>query len=300
VNHAVLLVALIGCKNSNDDKLAVALPPAPFDEVEVDLPPGTSDLSLDDRGHLWAVPERDHVIAEIELVGTKTTVTLHPLDGVPDGLDTEALAWLGDGKFAVGTEGQAAPTASVMFGELRADGHIALGQTVALTNDQLGVELTINHGVEGLCGHGDDLIVGIESFGTYPNGSRWAPLVRMHAGVVTRVQKLLLTSDRGKISALFCTFEPDGTADVLAIERHYGVSRIIAFTAPPTATEITPQVALDLWPIVRDRYHEKLNLEGIVKLADGRWVLVNDNQGAHVEGPTKLFVFPVQAQPRTD
>jgi hypothetical protein len=101
----------------------------------------------------------------------------------------------------------------------------------------------------------------------------------------------MLTSDQGKISALFCTFSPDGTADVLAIERHYGVSRIISFTAPPDATDITPKVALDLWPIVRDRYHEKLNLEGIVKLADGRWVLVNDNQGANVEGPTKLFVF---------
>ena len=64
-----------------------------------------------------------------------------------------------------------------------------------------------------------------------------------------------------------------------------------SFTAPPTATEITAKVALDLWPVVRDRYHEKLNLEGIVKLADGRWVLVNDNQSKTVDGPTKLLVL---------
>ena len=52
--------------------------------------------------------------------------------------------------------------------------------------------------------------------------------------------------------------------------------------------------------MVRDRYNERLNLEGIVQLADGRWVLVNDNQGTNVEGPTKLFVFPTPAQPQTD
>ena len=88
-----------------------------------------------------------------------------------------------------------------------------------------------------------------------------------------------------------CTTNADGTADVLAIERHYGVSRIIHFVATPGAADIAATLVLDLEPTVRDKFHDKLNLEGIVRLTDGRWVLVNDNQGSRVEGPTKLFVL---------
>ena len=291
-----MLALLVACKKHDADHhaTAVAQPPLPFDELEVALPPGTSDLALDDHGHLWSIAERDREIDEIVLTEKPFAVTIvkHPMDGVPDGLDTESVAWLRDGTFAIGTEGQNDPTASVMNGALQPNGHIAVTPGVALTSEQLGVELTVNHGAEGLCGHGDDMLVGIESFAKLPDGTRWSPIVRMHAGAVVGVQKLWLTSSKGKISALSCRFAADGSADVIAIERHYGVSRIITFTAPAGSTaDITPKVALDLWPIVRDVYHEKLNLEGIVKLADGRWVMVNDNQGAHVEGVTELFLF---------
>ena len=290
---AAVVLAIVACHGNDDDKSAVAVPPAPFDEITIDLPPGTSDLSLDDRGHLWAVAERERVVAEIELDTQHMTAkfTRHPLDDVPDGLDTEALSWLGGGKFAVGTEGQEQATASVMYGDLLGNGHIALHPGIELTDAILGITLVRNHGVEALCGRGDDLLVGIESWGTFPDKTRWAPLVRVHAGVVTGVQKLKLTTATGKISAMTCTFAPDGTIDAIAIERHYGVSRILTFSVPLGQDLITPQVALDLWPVVRDRYHAKLNLEGIVKLPDGRWVMVNDNQGARVDGPTKLFVF---------
>ena len=288
----LVLVALAGCSKKVDDKSGVAVP-APFDEVDVDVPPGMSDLSLDDGGHLWSIAERERTVVEIELdpQHATTKVTRHPLDDVPDGVDTEALSWLGGGKFAVGTEGQEDPTATVMFGELASDGHIKLHPGIDLTDAILGVTLVKNHGVEALCGRGDDLLVGIESWGTFPDNTRWAPLVRVHAGAVTGVQKLKLTTATGKISAMTCTFAADGTIDAIAIERHYGVSRILTFSVPLGTDIITPAVALDLWPVVRDRYHGKLNLEGIVKLADGRWVLINDNQGARVDGPTKLFVF---------
>ena len=294
MKRALVLVAMLACKRTDDDpKKTTALPPTPFDEVDVDLPPGSSDLALDDRGHLWSIAERDRVISEIELTDNPiaTRVTHHPVDGVPDGVDTEAIAWLGGGKFAIGTEGQQEATAAVMFGELGTDGRIAIHPALSFTNDQLGVVMTKNHGVESLCGRGDDLLVGIESWGTLPDGGRWSPLIRLHGGAVTEIAKLRLTSDRGKLSALYCTFAPDGTADVIGIERHYGVSRILAFSDALGAKEITPKIAMDLWTVVRDRYHEKLNLEGIVTLADGRWVMVNDNQGAQVDGPTKLFVF---------
>ena len=56
---SVPLLFLIAChKHDGDNEVAVALPPAPFDELEVKLPPGTSDLSLDNHGHLWSIAER--------------------------------------------------------------------------------------------------------------------------------------------------------------------------------------------------------------------------------------------------
>ena len=262
MKHAwFLLLALGACGKHDDDKTAVAVPPAPFDEVDVNLPPGTSDLSLDDQGHLWAVAERDRVVAEIVLDTEHKTakVTRHPLDGVPDGVDTEALSWLGGGKFAVGTEGQEQPTATVMFGELGTDGHIALHPGVDLTDKILGITLVKNHGVEALCGRGDDLLVAIESWGTFDDKSRWAPLVRIHAGEVTGVQKLKLTTATGKISAVTCTFAPDEhdrrDRDRAPLRR----LRILTFSVPLGKDLITPEVALDLWPVVRDRYHAKLN-----------------------------------------
>lgn len=309
VKSYVLVVVLAACSKKHDAPVASA--PAPttlpiltptaadagalFDEIPLrpELAPGMSDLSLDDRGHIWALPERDHVVVELEVSGSPIQIKdiEHPLDGVPDGVDTEAIAWLGNNHFAIGTEGQDVATASVMFGELRADGHIALTQTLPLTDADVGLELVRNHGVEGICGNGEDVIAGIESSGTLADGTRYAPLVHIHGQKITGVTKLHLTSTKGKISALFCTFAPDGTAQVTAIERHYGVSRILSFELPPTAAEVTPTIAMDLWPLVRDRYRQKLNLEGIVRTADGRWILINDNQGKDVEGATRLFVF---------
>ena len=43
----------------------------------------------------------------------------------------------------------------------------------------------------------------------------------------------------------------------------------------------------DLGPALDNR----LNLEGIARLADGRLVAVNDNQGAVISGPSELIVF---------
>ena len=152
MRRVALALVVAGCGTHNEP---VSTAPSPFDEeLALDAPPGVSDLTIDDRGHLWAMPERDRVVVEIEL-GVTATSTPHPLDGVPDGLDTEALTWLGGTQFAIGTEGAAAPTASVRFAELRPDGRVVITRTRELTSAELGVELTTNHGVEGICGSGD-------------------------------------------------------------------------------------------------------------------------------------------------
>ncbi|HEY1557789.1 MAG TPA: esterase-like activity of phytase family protein [Kofleriaceae bacterium] len=269
-----LVVALAACSK----------PPPPdtsrFEAVPIDTPPGVSDLSLDDRGMLWAIPERDHFVLEIALPGG--AVTRHPLDGVPAGVDTESLTWLGAGRFAIGTEGQDVATASVLYAEQRGD-RVTVTRELPLHLEGV-VAITPNHGAEGLCGRGDDLLVGIESTGKLADGTRFAPLVHLH-GKDTTIARLRLTTATGKVSALACTFAADGSADVYAIERHYGVSRILHFGLPAQPADITPTVVVDLDAI----FHGAFNLEGIARLPDGRFVLVNDNQGRTIVGPTELF-----------
>jgi len=276
-----LLVALVACNGGGKPDRATRSMGV-FHELQIATTPGMSGLALDDRGVLWAVPERDRRFVELTLDGQ---VTMHPMIGFPDHVDTEGVAWLGPGKFAITTEGQDEPTATVIYAELQGDKLVAT-RTRALTSAELGVTLTLNKGAEGACGRGDDVIVGIEQVGRFPNGTRWAPIARLRGDVLT-LTRLELTSETGKISSLDCTIDPNGTAHVWAIERHFGVSRILRFELPLGATQVTPRVTLDLSDILQD----SLNLEGIVQLPDGRLVAINDNQSRSVEGPSELVIF---------
>lgn len=278
-----LVAALVACGKDHrpiDKEAAAAL----FDEITIDAPPGTSDLTIDDRGVLWAVAERDRKVIEIALGNGTATVTSHDLTGIPAGVDTEAITWLGDGSFAIGIEGGTIPLAGIIYAKLT-NGSIVAGDTQRFDAAQLGVAPTINHGIEAVCGKAGQLLAAAEIAGVDPDGTRWASLLRIEGDTTTRA-KVHLTTKTGKISALHCTFDPEGTAHVLAVERHYGVSRILSFDAPRGATDIVPKLEYDLAPVVGS-----LNIEGITKLPDGRIVLVNDNQGATSSGPTKLLVF---------
>lgn len=279
MRRELVLLVLIACGKH------VELDRSAFDEIDVlDSPPGVSDLTIDDRGTLWAIPERDRFVLEIPRPGAK--VIAHPLVGVADGIDTESLAWVSPGHFAIGTEGQTEASAAVLDAELHADGHVVVTQAHPIT----GVALEPNKGAEGICGRGSDVLVGIETVGRLDDGARVAPLVRMHAGEIVAIDKLRLTSGTGKIAALACT-SPD---DVYAIERHYGVSRLVHFA--DTGGEVTPTVVRDLDAI----QHGLLNLEGLARLPDGRFAFVNDNQSRTVDGPTELLVLhEPRVQPRS-
>lgn len=254
-----------------------------FEQVPlVGVPPGMSDLTIDDRGVLWGIAERDRKVVELA-IGKPPIV--HPLEGVQAGLDTEAIAWLGGGRFAIGIEGAMTPAAGIVFAELRGEALVAT-TTQPLLDADLGISLTINHGVEALCGRDGELLLAAETVGKLPDGKRWAPLVRLRGNTV-HLTRLWLTTKAGKISALHCVIADDGTAEVSAIERHFGVARLLKFTLRRDDAEVTPVVELDLNPVVRDTF----NLEGLTRLADGRLVMINDNQGKVVAGPTQLFVF---------
>ena len=278
-----VLLALVACGKQHergpiDYEKAKGL----FEQVPIAAPPGMSDLTIDDRGVMWAVPERDREVISIEL--GKEPVR-HALEGVSGAVDTEGIAWLGGNRFAFGTEGANEPTASILFAELR-DGKMVVTRSRSLTNDDLGVKLTHNHGIEAVCGNDRELLAASETVGRLPDGTRYAPVVRL-TGDALHVTKVRLTTKEGKLSALYCVFDANGTAQVTAIERHFGVARILSLAIKRDDVEVTPTVELDLYPILRNAR----NLEGIVRLPDGRLVTINDNQSKRAEGPTELLVF---------
>lgn len=255
-----------------------------FDEIKLDAPPGMSGLAMDDQSVLWGIPERDRFLVEIRVDKDKALTRRYPLRGVPDGVDTEGLAWLSHDKFAVTTEGAHAPSASILYVERQGDAFVVT-RTRTLTSAELGVELTANHGAEGACGHGDDVLVALEAVGTLPDGARYAPIAWLRGDALT-IYKVRLTSKTGKLSSIDCSIDLVGVAHVWAIERHYGICRILRFDIAPTTSEIVPTIDLDLSAIINDA----LNLEGIVALPDGRLVLINDNQGTRQDGPNELLM----------
>ena len=264
--------------------------PAGFTEIGLATAPGLSGLAVDADGALWTVAERAGRAYRITLApaGAPAAPTLETLtvEGVPAGTDLEGIAVLGPGRFALGTEGRLAGAATVLLAERRGDA-LVVTASIALPAAIVGIALPPNHGAEGVCGAGDTIIAAIEGAGE-AEGKRWAPIVRIEHGAITRVHRLWLTSPTGKLSGLDCTIAADGTVTGWAIERHFAVTRLLRFTLPPTAGDVTPELAHDLGPALQGR----VNLEGIAQLPDGRLVTVIDNQWRTIEGPSRLLIHP--------
>ncbi len=264
-----------------------------FTEVPVATGNGLSGLAADAGGALWTVAERDQKAYRITLdAALAPTVQTFELRGVPGGTDLEGIAVLDREatavRFALGTEGQLGGKATVLLAERQGD-VITVSRSIDLPEAAVGIELQRNHGAEGVCGEGDTLLAAIEGAGV-EGGKRWAPVVRVVGGQVTQLYRVWLTSEQGKLSGLDCRVAQDGTAEVLAIERHFEVTKVLRFaltTAGGPRSDITPQVVLDLGAVLRSG----LNLEGIAWTDDGRVSAVVDNQWTTITGPSELLVF---------
>jgi len=282
VRAILALVMLVACGREVDRERAAKL----FKEVTVDTAPGLSGLAADDTGGIWTVAERDNKIYRITLdAADKPNLETFAVEGAPAKLDLEGIAWLGADQFALGTEGKVDGIATVLLAERR-DHTIVVTRTIELPETKIGIRLPANHGAEGICGHGDTIIVAIEGAGN-DHGKRYAPIVRIANDQIVHVHRMWLTTKIGKLSALDCTIAPDGTAEVLAIERHFTVTKLLRFTLPPTEGDITPTEILDLGAVLDSR----LNLEGIAVTSTGRVVAVVDNQWKTLQGPSVLIVF---------
>jgi hypothetical protein len=281
---ALLLVAACDRSPGLDEALAAKT----FTQVSLDTEAGLSGLALDDQGRLWTVAERTHSAYRITLDGTAVkSVERFVVEGVPTETDLEAVAWLGPGRFALGTEAHVEGRATVLLARERGD-RIVVDGTLELPSAMVGVEVGNNAGAEGVCGRGDLVFAAIETCGD-AEGRRFAPIARVDLATGKRsVSRVWLTSPTGKIAGLDCTVAADGSARMVAIERHFTVSHVIEFDLPPTGGDIVPERTMDLSPILRG----SLNLEGIVRRPDGRWIVVNDNQsGSDKVAASKLLLF---------
>lgn len=288
-------------------------------EVEAGRYIGLSDLSAerlaDGSRRLWLVPERQRALLQLEAPradaaphapGTGDAVSrpqllqarpaARSIEGVPPYLDTESLAALGGGRFALGTE---APWPNrthddVLFVTLQA-GVARVTHTVPFVYAPYNLLGGSNAGIEGLCSDGVVLLATSETSGELAAGGRYAPLGRLGGADKAFVPyRLQLTSPTGRISALACrpTEHAGGSAtEVVAIERHYGVARLLHFVLPhalPPGALLRPQVALDLEPLVRPL----VNYEGVTWLDNGDLLLVADNSIGFATGPTEGLVVP--------
>ncbi len=172
------------------------------------------------------------------------------------------------------------------------DALVATGAPIELRQAEVGVEIGANHGAEGVCGAGDVVAIALETAGG-SGAQRWAPIVSVDvAGGARRVQRVALTTTTGKLSALDCWRDGARTWAV-AVERHFAVTRLLRFELGGADATITPEVLLDLGPILRG----SLNLEGLVRLPDGRLAAVVDNQYRTITGPDELLVFAAPLPP---
>lgn len=276
------VVGLVACGSKGLDKEKAA---ALFTEVKLDTAPGLSGLAIDDDGALWTVAERDAKAYLIRLdAALVPTLQEFAVEGIPEGTDLEGVAWLGKGRLAFGTEGRDDGLATILIAEERGP-KLRVIETIKLPEVQLGLHVASNHGAEGICGTGQTIVAAIEETGI-EGGKRWAPIVRLDRGAITRVHKLWLTTETGKLSGLDCQIAADGSIHAIAIERHFEVTRLLSFALPAGDGDITPSVALDLGPVLNG----KLNLEGIAWTPQGV-VAVIDNQYGGITGPSELLVF---------
>jgi hypothetical protein len=148
-----------------------------------------------------------------------------------------------------------------------------------------------NQGLEGLCRAGSVLVTAVETVIANPE-ERYAPIAILDLATSRWTPFLVhLTTRTGKISALACALGRGRSIDVLAIERHFEVARLIRFRIPtgssrprrPPALEPVLVADLDVAMV-----HQE-NFEGLLWDGAHAIALVVDNDWTTVTGPNLLI-----------
>jgi len=280
-----LVLACAGCTKKE--------PRAPGRIVTLDTEvAGLSGLALDDHGAFWAPGEDGDAVIRIDPV--TFGVTRYDVAGGRVGTELEAMAWVDGTRFMLGTETQEKGRLRDVVLDGRLDGaRFAVTAIGHLDYAHWHLTAPDNHGIEGIC-HVDGVLVLATELAERQRGRRWAPVGMFDPKTQTwTAHRVALTSAAGKLAAIDCRIK-GGSIEALAVERHYGVSRLLRFKIAqgPEGQWIEPSVAADLSELVSPLP----NFEGLVWLQDGSAVLVTDNKyrGAPRE-PSRLYFIPASA-----
>ena len=292
------LLVVYGCPRRGPDRPTV-LQLGPYRAVQMHDHEllGVSGLALD-QGDLVVVTEREQRFLRLrsDSEGAYRVVQNKPVIGVKKHRDLEALARLGPGRYAVGTEqDERRKRDRIQFLE-ETPSSLTSTRSISLNIKELfGIRPKDNQGVEGLCSSGGYLLAAIETVKVNEAGERLAPLAVLGPGKKAFAPAWVrLLTDTGKLSALHCR-KVEAGLDAIAIERHYGVMRVIRFLVPfaPQGEVLDAVVMRDLEDV-----YQKLgqpNFEGIERFDDGTLVLVSDNDHGGRDGPTVLLFVPPPA-----
>lgn len=206
-------------------------------------------------------------------------------------VELESLAWLTGDEFVFGTESVEVPRNGdvILFGKKTTTGVEITGR-LPIAASLWGISASKNHGFEGLCATGGILMAALEE--TKQKGAkRLAPLARidLKTHCVTPFW-LELTSDKGNVSALSCRTSAAGNEiEITAIERNFGVARIISSRMPryEASKTLHAMYILDLLQYINTE--EKINFEGIAVTSFSQMFLINDNNYGGITGPTFLW-----------
>lgn len=250
---------------------------------------GLSGLTVDEHGAYWAPGEDGDAVIRID--PDTFGVTRYPVRELSEGTDLEAIAWVSGTRFILGTETQKKGRLSdvILDGQLDGGG-IATTGVGNLDYARWNLTAPDNHGIEGIC-HVDGLLVVATELVDKQRDRRWAPLGMYDPKTRTwTAHRVGLTTKTGKLAAMSCRVI-DGAVVALAVERHYGVSRLLRFQIPrgPVAQWLEPSIEMDLSKTI-----EPLpNFEGLAWLHDGSVALLTDNKYKRgPRGPSRLYFVP--------
>ncbi len=248
-----------------------------------DVPDGLSGLARDRDGTLWAVSETSYQLVALTPSSDTAPQTM-AIRGVPADLELESIAFMDDGRLAIGTEANTGHRTSdaILFAERNSEGFKVSGK-LDVPYGMWNLYCSANEGIEAICAADGMLVVASET--AFTTGSIWSQGNRGRAaplGVYDtvngswRAMQLPLSTATGKIAGLACrkAETQDGTDKIefIAIERDFKVRRGLHWTMDKTsASPIAPTVLFDISHDSAD------NPEGIEWTARGAIAMVTDN-----------------------
>ena len=253
---------------------------------------GLSGLTVDDHGAFWASGEDGDAVVRID--PETFAVTRYPVAGAPPETDLEAMSWVEGTRFMLGTETQKNGRLRDVILDGRLDrGRFAVAPVGHLDYARWLLAAPDNRGIEGIC-HVDGVLVLATELVERQRGRRWAPVGMFDPKTQTwTAHRVGLSSKTGKLAAMSCRVI-DGSIVALAVERHFGVSRLLRFNIPqgPEGQWIEPTVAADLSQLISPLP----NFEGLAWMEDGSAVVVTDNQYRRgAREPSRLYFIPASA-----